>query len=343
MELLDRYLQAIRKYLPNRRQDDIIAELRANMESQIEDRESELGRALTQGEFEDLLRKMGPPVVVASRYQPQQYLIGPTFFPLYLYVLRTVLLWAFIVYCIVISVVVPLTSPNETGIVESLMRTPWVLINVAAWVTIAFAVVEFVSTHYPNVCPQIADLTNKWHPQSLPPLEKQSGTRKPKSYVQAIAEVVFGFIGLAWLLLIPRHPFLLMGPGFVYLRASPFLLAPVWWTFYWLALGVNVFQLAWKCIDLLRETWQNPARFQTIIFKVLGLTPLLLLLAAPDHVYLLLKNPDADQLRYGHQIDQINNGIHLGVAVICAIVVIQLAWDLWVMARDGYRSRGLPA
>ena len=86
MELLDRYLQAVKKYLPTRRQDDIIAELRANMESQIEDKESELGRPLTQGEMEDLLRKMGSPLKVASRYQSQQYLIGPTFFPMYVYV-----------------------------------------------------------------------------------------------------------------------------------------------------------------------------------------------------------------------------------------------------------------
>ena len=110
MELLDRYLQAVKKYLPNRRQDDIIAELRANMESQIEDPKVELGRPLTQGEFEDLLRKMGPPVMVASRYQPQQYLIGPTLFPLYLYVLRIVLLWAFIVTVLVSAVVLPLVT-----------------------------------------------------------------------------------------------------------------------------------------------------------------------------------------------------------------------------------------
>ena len=39
MELLDRYLQAVKKHLPWQRQDDIIAELRANLESQLEDRE----------------------------------------------------------------------------------------------------------------------------------------------------------------------------------------------------------------------------------------------------------------------------------------------------------------
>jgi len=38
MELLDRYLQAVKKYLPLARQEDIIAELRANMEAQLEDK-----------------------------------------------------------------------------------------------------------------------------------------------------------------------------------------------------------------------------------------------------------------------------------------------------------------
>ena len=47
MDLFERYLQAVRKYLPWQRQDDIVAELRANLEAQREEREAELGRPLT--------------------------------------------------------------------------------------------------------------------------------------------------------------------------------------------------------------------------------------------------------------------------------------------------------
>jgi len=83
MELLDRYLQAVKKHLPWQRQDDIIAELKANLESQLEDKEGELGRPLTQGEAEDWLKQLGPPIQVAARYQPQRYLIGPAIFPIY--------------------------------------------------------------------------------------------------------------------------------------------------------------------------------------------------------------------------------------------------------------------
>ena len=43
MELLDRYLNAVRRHLPWLRQDDIIAELRANLEAQLEDKEAAAG------------------------------------------------------------------------------------------------------------------------------------------------------------------------------------------------------------------------------------------------------------------------------------------------------------
>ena len=47
MNLLDRYLLAVKKYLPWKA-DDILAELKANLESQLEEKESDLGRRLTR-------------------------------------------------------------------------------------------------------------------------------------------------------------------------------------------------------------------------------------------------------------------------------------------------------
>lgn len=78
MNLLDRYLLAVKKYLPWKRQDDILAELKANLESQLEEKQSDLGRPLTAEEMQDWLKRLGPPMMMAARYQPQQYLIGPT-------------------------------------------------------------------------------------------------------------------------------------------------------------------------------------------------------------------------------------------------------------------------
>jgi hypothetical protein len=340
MELLDRYLQAVRKYLPLRRQDDIIAELRANMESQIEDRESELDRPLTQGEFDDFLRKMGHPMLVASRYQPQQYLIGPTMFPMYLWVLRIALLWAFIICMIVAAVVTPLTQPGAQAIFDALFRTPGILLQTAAWITLVFAAFEFARTRYPNICPPIEGVNKSWSPSTLPPLEKDTLRKgKPRSFVQAVAEIVFSVLFLGWVLLIPHYPFLLLGPGVVFLKTSPYELASVWWTFFGWIVALGIMQIVAKCIDLARGTWERTSHIQQIVFKIVGLIPVVVLLAAPGHIYVLLKNPAVDQAQFGKNLAQVNDAIHLGFSVICAIVVLQLAFDIGKWVLETYRSR----
>ena len=58
----------------------------------------------------------------------------------------------------------------------------------------------------------------KWDPKSLPPLQKQD--RKP-SLIQAVCEMVFGWFGLIWLLLVPHYPFLIFGPAASFLKAGP--------------------------------------------------------------------------------------------------------------------------
>src|SRR5260370_19372267 len=92
MELLDRYLEAIEFWLPKRQRQDIIAELSEDLRSQIEEKETELGRKLEDAEVETILKRCGSPLVVASRYRRQQYLIGPTLFPIYRFVLGVLVL-----------------------------------------------------------------------------------------------------------------------------------------------------------------------------------------------------------------------------------------------------------
>lgn len=94
MELLDRYLQTIRSYLPDEEKDDIIQELSENLRSQMEDKEAELGRPLNEADVEAILKGHGQPLVVAGRYRQDKrsfafgkQLIGPILFPFYTKVL----------------------------------------------------------------------------------------------------------------------------------------------------------------------------------------------------------------------------------------------------------------
>ena len=77
MDLLERYLQSIRTFLPRKAQDDILRELSENILSQMEEKEAELGRPLTEAEQEEVIKQHGHPIVVAARYGRRQYLIGP--------------------------------------------------------------------------------------------------------------------------------------------------------------------------------------------------------------------------------------------------------------------------
>jgi hypothetical protein len=339
-DLFERYLQAIRRYLPWRRQADILAELRANLESQLEDREAELGRPLTEGEMVDWLKQLGSPMHVAMRYQPQQYLIGPAVFPMYWYVLRLAVPLAAVIYTVANGLLIAAQAGGASAIAEAIAKLPGVLIMVAAWVTAVFVGLEFAAAHYPHVRLPIPGLSGDWSPSTLPPLETvPAAGKKPKSYAQAVAEVIFGFLFLVWLTLIPHHPSLLMGPGITVLHGSPFRLAHVWWDFYRAAVMVNFVQVAWNSYRLWEGKWQERSIALQVSSKLLGLVCVGVLITAPHRTYLLLRNPAADAMQYGATVENINMWAWRGVCVMGGIVVLQLIGEIAKAGYEAWRGR----
>src|SRR5262245_62982079 len=170
MDLLDRYLQAVRFWLPKAHQNDIIEELRDDLRSQIEEKESSLGRAITEDEIAAILKHAGHPMRVAARYQKQQSLIGPGLFPLYQFVLKIVLLGYVIPWFVVWIVMTILSSYRDSS---------HVLTRISGWgalctnvfivfgiVTLIFAFLErFQSYHH---------LQDKWDPRKLPRVQNPS-------------------------------------------------------------------------------------------------------------------------------------------------------------------------
>ena len=329
MDLLDRYLQSVKRHLPWQRQDDILAELRANLEAQLEEREAELGRPLTPAEAEAWIKQLGSPLQMAARYQPQQYLIGPGLFPIYWYVLRLVFFWSVAIYATANAVLFAVNGASVTAIVEALLRIPVVLFTSAAWVTLIFAGLEFASRRYPSQCAPLLHTALNLDGDALPALDAPPvHGRRPRTYAHAVAEFIFGVLFLAWLLLVPGHPFLLMGPGAIYLDVSPFRLAPVWVQFYWAVVALNVVQIVWSAANLVTGAWQGPRLLQHLAAKALAFVPLGLLLAVPDHLLFVLKNPAANEVSYGHTLRSINEVTHTGLMFTFAICILQFAWEV---------------
>ena len=328
MDLFERYLEAVRKYLPRRRQHDIIAELRANLEAQREEREAELGRPLSEGEMIDWLKELGPPLEMASRYQPPRYLIGPGIFPLYWWVLRLVLFWAAVGYGISIVARLFAQTHGPDWVAGQIAQYPGILITAATWVTAGVAVLEYIVERYPEKCTDLVAIRPHWSPTSLPPLEKQPRAGgKPRTFTTAVAELIAQFVLLIWLLLIPRYPFLLMGPGAALLDHSPVRPAPVLIVWFWTIVGLNAVQLVWQALTFLTDAWRVRSRVRRLVLKAMELIPMLILLTAPAHVLLLANPAEASHMPEGIDLATVNHWMFFGVIAIATIVGVKFLWD----------------
>lgn len=220
MTLVDRYLKAVRFFLPHRQQDDILRELAENLASQIEDRSVALDRDLTEDEVADILRRHGHPALVAARFAPRQHLIGPTFFPLYVMALKLGLAVALVVTVAIGVIGTALKGASLSHFVDVLLSYPDRALIVFAWTTIGFAVVDAMGSR--------TQVKPDWDPRKLPDWMAGARPQPPlHQRFQAIAEVVMGAVALVWLLAIPQSPWLAMGP-----LAAMLTFAPVWHTWY---------------------------------------------------------------------------------------------------------------
>ena len=144
MKQIDRYLRAIKFFLPKPQQNDILAEISEDIHSQIDDLEAERGRKLNDAEIAAVLKKRGSPNLVAGAYLPQKYLIGPAWYPLYRWILTLVIL--LVQVPLFVTVIGPMNVLNSTAILPALFQTLGEFLQAAlvafAWITGIFALME---------------------------------------------------------------------------------------------------------------------------------------------------------------------------------------------------------
>ena len=146
--LVDHYLLQLQTFLPAKQREDIAAELRESIRSAVEERERELGRALTDDETNGVLVGFGHPLVVAGRYLPMQHLIGPDVFPLYWYALQAVLIVIAVIGGLVAGIAL-LTEPRTgQAVIQVASRFWWLAVEAAALVTFVFAALDYGNARF---------------------------------------------------------------------------------------------------------------------------------------------------------------------------------------------------
>jgi hypothetical protein len=318
MDLIDRYLQSVKLMLPKKQQDDVIRELSDEILSQVEEKESALGRPLTEDEQAALLKQLGHPMLLAARYRKQRYLIEPSVFAIYWMVLRLILAIVFIGMAIG-AVATAATGQGLGKALGILLQYPFAAISIFAWVTLVFVVLDVVQVKF--------NFFGKWDPRTLPKLTK----KEPKhSMLESVAAIVFGAIFGVWWLVGLKHQFWIFGPGIAAVHFGP-----VWQTIYPLFVVLVLADLIRHSIDLVRPGWEKGRLAFRLFFRAMNLLVLYFLVNATE--VLAGSNPGIQPF-----MPNLNHGIHIALIIVAVIAVAQAMWDVYsLIARrisDGERA-----
>jgi hypothetical protein len=325
MELLDRYLQAVRFWLPKAQQNDIIAELADDLRSQIEDRESALGRSVNEDEMVGILQQMGHPMRVAARYQPQQSLIGPTLFPLYKFVLKIVTFGYLAPWLLVwIGLVVFLPSHRaETPVLTALAGWAAMWSNVFfifGLITLLFAVLERVQA-------SVAVLY-RWDPRKLPRVVQ---AKQRVSRVESIFGLVFSILFVIWWLSLPRYGHLMFGAAAGILSLNPALRA-----WFYPAMVPTIVLIVQQCINLVRPQWTWLRAASLLLADTITLVIVATL--ARIHPFVFVADTGRDAAEHARAVFIVNQVILWSFIATAAGVGIALLVHAWQTVREVRRA-----
>ena len=313
MNLLDRYLQAVRFFLPRRQQDDIVRELSENLLSQMEDRAEALGRALTEDEQADILRRHGHPMLVAGRYRSHQQLIGPAFFPIYVVALQAGLAVALLVSIIAATITSIVHGDPVRQCVAAFLAFPGRALMVFAWTTLGFAALDLAQSRL--------KLAHQWDPRSLPKVVKPANLM---SRGRSLCEFLLSAASVVWLILAPWAPFLVFGPAEAFVEP-----APIWRLAYVPVLLLMVAGAMLSFINFARPYW-TPAR--SLMRAGIHVGTLLIsanLLRAGEWVV----GTEGGRLPSGASPDELvrlmNMGFQIGLIAAVVVSVIELLRELY--------------
>ncbi|WP_407269788.1 HAAS signaling domain-containing protein [Radiobacillus sp. PE A8.2] len=194
MEIIDRYIYAVTKRLPQAQRTDIGEELRGLIADMLEDKVG--NREATNQEVEDVLTELGNPYDLATKYGgAKNYLISPELFFPYLTILKIVL-FGILIAMTVVFVIEVIIDPN--AMMQHFLNFIGSIINVAtgafAWITISFAIADY----YGLIPPEMKhSRIGNWKPSDLPAVPDKKRQIKRG---EVITGIVFSVIGLVFII-----------------------------------------------------------------------------------------------------------------------------------------------
>jgi len=177
MNLLDRYIHEVGRFLPRKKRGSIQAELRSSVVDTLEDR---FGPDPDQTQVEEVLLEFGKPRDVAASYHPRgQYLVGPGLFPLFQMVAWIVVAAVLGAQLLAFGVGVFIAGEPFSAL-ETLAALVSSVPASLGWVLITFMILQYFDAK-----PYLDEET--WDPKSLPEINPEERLKK--------GELILGLVG----------------------------------------------------------------------------------------------------------------------------------------------------
>lgn len=313
MPVLDRYLAAIARHLPQAQAPDIIAELKDNLLSEIEEKEAGLGRKLTSQELDQMLIGFGHPLTVAARYGRARYLIGPEIYPFFVASLKVV--FGILVAIAVVGLAVAAVSghaPPERLVGQLTAIWPGAL-AVFGCLTLVFGLMERTGH---------GRMKLHWSPRQLAPPRARRRTS-----VMIVSEMAMCALTLLWWTGFVQFHALVPIPPFVHIH-----LAHVWAGTFWSVVAYWSAEIAIGGLELARPELIRLTAGLSSAKNVAGCIILLHLLQAGHWIDVSAAvSPHAlAQMRHGF-----DEGMRIGMTVTVLVLAGKAVFDAWRAIRGG--------
>ncbi|MDP3739600.1 MAG: hypothetical protein Q8R02_19585 [Hyphomonadaceae bacterium] len=257
-DLVERYLAAVRRRLPEKQAKDIAAELRDGIAGKIEAKEEALGHAASADDVAAILKEFGHPVVVASRYSGRDYLIGPNLYPWFWDAQRVGVGLVFALV-MVITAVKALKSERAmamviTGIGGAIEAAIWMF----GVITVVFIVMERTRTD--------VRIARGWNPKALP----QDHIRKPRPLFDTLFALAFDTIFILWWIKVVDFPNDIPGRG----NSMELHFAEAWASMHTPILALALLMAAVHVSDIVHPAWSRLRSAVSILGHVGGIAVL---------------------------------------------------------------------
>jgi hypothetical protein len=120
--LIDAYVSEVGRRLPKKTRSDIEAEIRSVLQDMLDERSQKSGKPVNDEMTLEILKEYGSPEKVAATYQGERYLVGPRLYPIFMLVLRIVLIVTGVLAAIGLGIALSQTVGNPQGAFETTLK-----------------------------------------------------------------------------------------------------------------------------------------------------------------------------------------------------------------------------